>query len=89
MIGPKDAIDKAREYLSDVLPEFAALQPKVDEIVRMPDAWKVTFYAYTGEGAATLGDLLARRRIEKVVSVSAQDGALEAVSNPVSLSLAS
>jgi hypothetical protein len=85
MLAPKEAVAKARDYLQEVIPDFAALQPKVDQIERTPDSWKITFYAQTGEGAATLHDLMARRRIEKVVSVSVQDGALFAVSNPLPL----
>lgn len=93
MIAPSQAVKKARGYLEDVIPEFAALKPKVEEIVRTPDSstWKITFYAHSDDTpqAATLADLLRRRRIEKVVSVSAKDGALIAVSNPVPSSLAS
>ncbi len=94
MLAPKQAIEKARGYLEDVVPDFAALHPKVEEIARSHDSsqWKITFYAHTGDNlaVATLADvLMSRRRIEKVVSVSAQDGALIAVSNPVPTSLAS
>lgn len=93
MIDPGEAVQKAQRYLKEVIPEFAALGPKVEEILRTPDSsqWKITFYAHTGDDApaATLADLLKRRRIEKVVSIGAQDGALIAVSNPLPSSLAS
>ena len=93
MLAPKDAIEKARGYLEDVVPDFAALHPQVEEILRTPDSseWKITFYAHTGSSAEapTLADLIARRRIEKVVSVSSQDGSLISVSNPIAVTLAS
>jgi hypothetical protein len=91
MLAPKDAIEKARAYLQDVVPDFAALHPKVEEIVRSPDSsqWRVTFFAHAGKAGATLADLLGQRRIEKIVSVSAQDGSLIAVNNPMPVTLAS
>ena len=93
MLGPRQVVEKARGYLEDVVPDFAALHPKVEEIVRSPDSsqWKITFYAHTGDNPhiATLADVLNRRRIEKIVSVSAQDGELISVSNPTPASLAS
>lgn len=93
MLAPREAIEKARGYLGEVIPEFAALGPEVEEIERSPDSsqWRVTFYAHTGDDSqpATLAELLKRRRIEKVVSVSAQDGTLIAVTNPLPSALAS
>lgn len=94
MLDADQAMGKAWEYLERFIPDFAALQPKVEEIVFAADssAWNIRLYAYRGgersEGA-TLADLLRFRRIEKVVSVSAQDGALIAISNPAPASLAS
>jgi hypothetical protein len=87
MLAPNEVIDKARTYLGEVVPEFAALEPKVEEMVRVPNSseWKVTFYALKGvekTDATSLADLLRWRRIEKVVSVGADDGALIAVRNP-------
>lgn len=87
MLGPSEAIDKARIYLGEVVPEFAALEPRVEEMVLAPDssAWKITFYALKGEEKAdvtSLADLLRWKRIEKVVSVAANDGTLIAVRNP-------
>lgn len=86
MLEPKEVIDKARIHLRDVLPEFAALQPKVDEVAKSPNSseWKISFVAYCEDRpeSQSLADILRRRRIEKVVSVDAEDGALIAVKNP-------
>jgi len=86
MLAPSEAVDKARIYLVEVIPEFAALEPKVEEMVLAPDSseWKITFYAHSGDNPKTtsLADLINRRRIEKVVSIAAKDGTLIAVRNP-------
>jgi hypothetical protein len=88
MLAPSEAVDKARTYLGEVIPEFAALEPKVEEMVLAPDSseWKITFYAFGGgekKKATSLADMLRWQRIEKVVSVGAEDGALIAVRNPL------
>jgi len=51
MLAPSEALNKARVYLDEVVPDFAALQPKVDEMVLAPDSskWIITFFAQTGE----------------------------------------
>jgi hypothetical protein len=93
VIDASQALEKARGYLEEFIPDFAALDPKVEEIAVTPDssAWKITFYAYRGDRseATTLAELLRFRRIEKVVVVSAPDGALIGISNPHPASLAS
>lgn len=87
MLDAKDVVLKARNYLGEVMPDFAALDPKVDEMVVMQDrpVWKITFYAYSGEDtgkAASIADIVRRNRIEKEVLIGANDGSLIAVSNP-------
>jgi hypothetical protein len=87
MLAPNEAIGKARTYLDEVVPDFAAMEPKVEEMVLAPDSseWRITFYALgTGQKteANSLADLLRLKRIWKVVSVGANDGALIAVRNP-------
>jgi hypothetical protein len=85
MLAPNEALGKARIYLGEVIPDFAELDPKVDEMRLVNGScWKITFYAYHGdEGKAdTIADLLRRHRIEKVVSVASEDGSLIAVENP-------
>jgi hypothetical protein len=93
VIAAKDAIQKALGYLQEVVPEFAALEPQVEEIVRSSNSavWTITFSALTGDDskAKTLAELLRFRRIRKVVSVSTEDGALISVTNPLPESLAS
>lgn len=88
MLAPNQIVDKARTYLGEVVPEFAALNPKVEEMVRVPDSseWKITFYAHTGDNiaVATVADLLRRQRVEKIVFIGANDGSLIAVKNPTS-----
>ena len=86
MLEPDGIIDKARDYLGKVLPEFAALKPKVEEMSLSLDrtTWRILFYAHTGDNlsTATLSDVISRRRIEKEVTVQAENGTLVAVKNP-------
>ena len=93
MLDAGQAVSKAQEYLKQFIPDFAILQPRVEEIVLVPDSssWRIRFYAYSGDPskAATLADLMRFRRIEKIVLISAQDGGLIGISNPAPASLAS
>jgi len=93
VINATQAMDKARGYLEEFIPEFAASDPKVEEIILTPDSstWKITLYAIKSDRTerGTLADLLRFRRTEKIVSIGAQDGALIGISNPVPASLAS
>jgi phage pi2 protein 07 len=86
MLAPSEVLVKARVYLGEVIPEFAALEPKVDEMVLTKDSskWEITFIARSGGNpkAETVADLLSNPRIEKVISVTADDGSLVAVRNP-------
>jgi hypothetical protein len=89
MLEPKEVVGKARKYLADLMPEFAQLDPKVEEITLGQDLlgksrWRITFYVYPDKDGEpnSLADLVRRQRIEKVVSVSPDDGALIAVENP-------
>jgi len=89
MLAPSEALGKARIYLGEVIPDFAALEPKVDEMKLFPDLtdtrrWVITFYAHSGDSpkVSSLADVIRRQRIEKVVSVDAEDGHLISVSNP-------
>jgi hypothetical protein len=88
MLAPSEALGKARIYLGEVIPDFAALEPKVEEMVLTPDSsiWNITFYARSGNNPkpTTVADIFANPRIEKVVAVSANDGTLIAVRNPPS-----
>lgn len=83
MLAPSEVIGKARSYLGEVIPDFAALEPKVEEMVLAPDSseWKITFSAHTAEKPNSLAHII-RQRIEKVVSVGANDGSLISVRNP-------
>lgn len=88
MLEPKEVLGKARKYLVDVIPEFAQLDPKVEEMSLGQDIlgnsrWRITFYAYSDKDGDpnSLADLVRRQRIEKVVSVASDDGALIAVEN--------
>jgi hypothetical protein len=73
--------------LGEVIPDFAALQPKVEEMVLESDSskWDITFSALSSPEKTpenTLADLLRLRRIRKIVSIAANDGSLIAVKNP-------
>jgi phage pi2 protein 07 len=86
MLAPSEALVKARVYLGEVIPEFAALDPKVEEMVLAHDSsmWNITFYArnVNSQKPTTVADMLSNPRIEKVVAVRADDGTLIAVRNP-------
>jgi len=88
MLEPKDVLGRAEKYLVDLIPEFAKLDPKVEEIKLGPDVfgnsrWRITFYAYSDKNGEpnSLADLVRRQRIEKVVSVTPDDGSLIAIEN--------
>lgn len=89
MLEPKEAVGKARKYLADIMPEFAELDPKVEEIRLGQDAlgnsrWWITFYAHSEANGepSSLADLVKRRRIEKVVSIAPDSGSLISIDNP-------
>jgi hypothetical protein len=89
MLEPKEVLGKARSYLVELVPEFAELGPKVEEMslgldIHGNPRWKITFYAYSGDTGEpnSLADLVRRQRIEKVVSVASDDGSLLALENP-------
>lgn len=89
MLEPKEAVGRARQFLADIMPEFAELDPKVEEIRLGQDAlgnprWWITFYAHpeiNGE-PNSLADLVKQRRIEKVVSIAPDNGSLISIDNP-------
>jgi hypothetical protein len=85
MLAPEEAIGKARNYLGEVVPEYVALEPKVEEIECAPNSseWKITFSAAEGKNDSSLAALL-RGKVWKVVTVGAEDGSLIAVKNPSS-----
>jgi phage pi2 protein 07 len=85
MLAVAEVIGKARTYLGEVVPEFAALQPKVEEAEFSKELsnWTVTFSLPEGSNrkAASLADLLRNPRSAKAVSLEAEDGTLIAVKN--------
>jgi len=87
MLAPSEAVDKARTYLGEVIPEFAGLEPRVEEMVLDKNSalWNVTFCALSSPEKSqenTLADLLRLHKIRKIVSVGADDGSFIAVRNP-------
>ena len=85
MLAPEEAIGKARTYLGEVVPEFLALGPTVEEIERTPDTmqWTITFSAARKDAGEdnSLASLLRGSKVWKTVSVGAEDGLLVAVKN--------
>jgi hypothetical protein len=87
MLAPSEVIDKAHSYLSEVIPDFAALHPSVEEMVLDKESanWNITFCALGGSEKTqenTLADLLRLHKIRKIVSVGVNDGSFIAVRNP-------
>jgi hypothetical protein len=87
MLAPSEVIGKAQSYLGEVIPDFAALNPNVEEMEldKNTASWNITFCALSGPEKTeqnSLADLLRTRRVRKVVSVGVEDGALVAVRNP-------
>lgn len=86
MLEVNEVIGKARSYLTEVMPDFANLEPEIEEMVRSQDGpeWKITFQAQTQSNPKdeSLSAVLGRRRIVKVVEVDGSDGSLIAVRNP-------
>jgi hypothetical protein len=91
MLAPHEALGKARTYLAEVIPDFAALGPKVDAMKlsgefndKEKQKWVITFYApiEDTDKVETLADIIRRQRIEKMVSLDAEDGHLLFVGTP-------
>lgn len=89
MLEPKEVVGRARKHLADIMPEFAELDPKVEEIRLGQDAlgnarWWITFSAHLENSGEpnSLADLVKRRRIEKVVSIAPDSGSLISIDNP-------
>jgi len=99
MITPSDAIGMGRGYLAEVVPDFYALNPVVDEILLVPKRgdqangeWRVFFTAKIEEKPKkrpeTLADVIRTRKIDKMVALDAEEGALIAVRNGSSFQFA-
>jgi hypothetical protein len=89
MLAPNEAIGKAQSYLGEVIPYFAALDPRVEEMVldKSSANWNITFCALNSPEKSqdnTLADLLRFRKIRKIVSIGAEDGSFIAVRDPAS-----
>lgn len=87
MLAPSEVIGKARTYLGEVIPDFAAMDPMVEEMVLDKDSahWNITFCTLSSPEKSqknTLADLLRLHKIRKIVSVGAEDGSFIAVRNP-------
>lgn len=87
MLAPSEAVDKARIYLGEVIPEFAALEPKVEEMEldKNSSNWNITFCALSSPENSqenSLADLLRFHKIRKIVYIGAEDGSFIAVRNP-------
>ena len=87
MLAPSELIGKAQLYLGEIIPDFAALDPRVEEMVldKYSANWNITFCALSSPEKSqenTLADLLRFHKIRKVVSIGADDGSLVAVRNP-------
>ena len=87
MLAPSEAVDKARVYLGEVIPEFAAFEPKVEEMEldKNSSNWNITFCALSSPEKSqenSLADLLRFHKIRKIVYIGAEDGSFIAVRNP-------
>ena len=47
MLAPSELIGKAQSYLGEIIPDFAALDPRVEEMVldKKSASWNITFCA--------------------------------------------
>jgi hypothetical protein len=87
MLAPSEVIGKAQSYLGEVIPDFAALDPSVEEMVLDKNSanWTITFCALSSPEKSqenSLADLLRFHKIRKIVSIGAEDGSFIAVRNP-------
>jgi hypothetical protein len=87
MLAPSEVIGRAQSYLGEVIPQFAELDPTVEEMVLDNDSanWNITFCALSSPEKTdenSLAGLLRLHKIRKVVSIKADNGALVAVRNP-------
>ena len=85
MLAAGEAVNRAKVYLNEIMPEFVQLEPQVDEmeLSETPEAWKITFVARLNDNAKSdsLADVVRRRVVQKVVEVGANDGAFISVKN--------
>jgi len=82
---PIEAVDKAREYLLELMPELAHRSLQLEEVETFGPNWKITFSALAtpiSDPTANLAELLRPRRVQKVVILQADDGAFVSVTNP-------
>ena len=87
MLAPSEVIGKAQSYLGEVIPDFAALEPRVEEMELDKNSanWNITFCALSSPEKThenSLADLLRLHKIRKIVSIGADDGSFIAVRNP-------
>jgi hypothetical protein len=86
MLAVNEIIGKAKIYLNEVVPQFASLQPNIEEMVLVDgeSQWRITFQASPArkQAAESIADLVQRQTVEKVVEIGADDGSLIAVRNP-------
>ena len=86
MVSIKEAVDKSKKILDEVMPEYVALNPDVEQFQLSSDGgkWEITFKAKNPEptnGSRGLGSVFFPF-VYKVVSVSTSDGFLISVRNP-------
>lgn len=86
MVSINEAVATSKKVLDEIMPEYVALNPDVEEFQLSPDSgkWEITFKAKNPEpsnGSRGLGSVFFPFAY-KVVSVSASDGSLISIRNP-------
>jgi hypothetical protein len=81
-----EAIERAKQHLVTVLPEYAGVHLQLEELETppSPSKWSFTFSAtfpLASNHASNLADVLRGRRISKSVQIDPESGALVAVKN--------
>lgn len=83
MIGVKDAIRCALQFLGEVLERDSVRDTRLEEVVLSEDetTWYITFSFFRGDSPSDLALAIDRgpRREYKIIEVSAEDGAVRSM----------
>jgi hypothetical protein len=86
MVTIVEAVETAKENLAKIMPDFAKLEPNVEEfgISKDGDEWIITFRARNDDpsDSASGTNAVFIPFVEKVVRVGASNGQLLSVRNP-------
>ena len=86
MLKPKEAAEKAEQYLREFSPQLPLADLQLEEVVPFGDNWRITFSLSSPrneeESSGNMAFILAPRRNYKVVEIAAKNGEFVSLRNP-------